>query len=84
MKSIIGRKVGPNAHQLAALAAHAAKLGAPGTRALGKAIYGQRRPSGFQAANMAPPARTALPGQPHSVWQGPRSSYSGAPVLRRY
>jgi len=82
--NIIGRKVGPNAHQLAALAAQAAKMGEPGTRVVRKAIYGQRRPSGFTSANMAPPARTALPGQPHSVWQGPRSSFSGAPVLRRY
>ncbi len=78
-------KVGPNAHQLAVLSARAANMGAPGTRAIRKAIYGQRRPAQtFTGANIAPVAKTLLPGQPHSVWQGPRSSFSGAPILRRY
>ena len=82
--SILGRKVGPNAGQLEQLEAHAARQGVTVTRALRGALYGQRRAHGYTSANTAPVARTALPGQPHSVWQGPKSSHSGAPVLRRY
>jgi len=62
----------------------AAGAGAAAVRIVHGLLYGSRSTKGHTAANTAPPARAAVGSGLHSVWQGPPSSYSGAPVLRRY
>ncbi len=62
----------------------AAGAGAGALRLVHGLVYGSRPSKGFTAANKAPRKASIIGTGPRSVWQGPPSSYTGAPILRRY